>query len=113
MAHDSSCYDDGDDRSLNATETESGNGNDVPFVSFSARKPFCFVSMIFLSLFSVLRDRHAVVTVELKNNVQLRGTIDSVDQYLNIKLGNVEVVNKEQYPHLVVLTVTVHPSESH
>lgn len=40
-------------------------------------------------------------------------TIDSVDQYLNIKLGNVEVVNKEQYPHLVVLTVTVHPSESH
>lgn len=28
-------------------------------------------------------------------------TIDSVDQYLNIKLGNVEVVNKEQYPQLV------------
>ncbi|KAK8829569.1 hypothetical protein WA556_005487, partial [Blastocystis sp. ATCC 50177/Nand II] len=56
--------------------------------------------MIFLSLFSVLRDRHAVVTVELKNDIQLRGTIDSVDQYLNIKLGNVEVVNKEQYPQL-------------
>lgn len=39
-------------------------------------------------------------------------TIDSVDQYLNIKLGNVEVVNKEQYPHLVVLTVNDNLSES-
>lgn len=29
---------------------------------------------IFLSLFSVLRDRHAVVTVELKNDIELRGT---------------------------------------
>ena len=28
-------------------------------------------------------------------------TIDSVDPFLNIKLGHVEVVNKERYPHLV------------
>ena len=31
-------------------------------------------AQIFLSLFSVLRDRHAVVTVELKNDIQLRGS---------------------------------------
>ena len=64
----------------------------------------------------MLRERHAVVTVELKNGVELRGTypemitnswvsslctIDSVDPFLNVKLGNVEVVNKERYPHLV------------
>lgn len=29
--------------------------------------------------------------------------MDSVDQYLNIQLGNVEVVNKERYPHLVTI----------
>lgn len=28
-------------------------------------------------------------------------TIDSVDSFLNVKLGNVEVVNKKKYPHLV------------
>lgn len=59
-----------------------------------------------------------MVTIELKNDVQLRGTypfaiclsflsftcsIDSVDQFLNFKLGNVEVVNKDRFPHLVIV----------
>lgn len=28
-------------------------------------------------------------------------TLDGVDQYMNIKLGNVEVVDKERFPQLV------------
>ena len=69
-------------------------------------------------MFNVLKGNRAVVTIELKNDVQLRGTypfatlllsasftysIDSVDQYLNFKLGNVEVVNKDRFPHLVIM----------
>ncbi|CBK24581.2 uncharacterized protein [Blastocystis hominis] len=77
------------------------------------------VCCIFLSLFNVLKGNRAVVTIELKNDVQLRGTypfallssflsficsIDSVDQFLNFKLGNVEVVNKDRFPHLIPMT---------
>ena len=39
--------------------------------------------------------------VELKNDLQLRGTLLSVDQYLNIKLDEAEVEESEKYPHLV------------
>jgi small nuclear ribonucleoprotein (snRNP)-like protein len=41
--------------------------------------------------------------VELKNNVVLTGTLHSVDQYLNIKLLNIKVVNPEKYPQLCAL----------
>ena len=41
--------------------------------------------------------------MELKNNVVLTGTLHSVDQYLNIKLINVSIVNPEQYPQLISL----------
>jgi small nuclear ribonucleoprotein (snRNP)-like protein len=41
------------------------------------------------------------VTVELKNDIQVRGTLKSVDQYLNIKLDDISVVNELLYPHLV------------
>ena len=41
------------------------------------------------------------VVVELKNDVQLRGTLKSVDQYLNIKLDDIQVVEELKYPHLV------------
>ena len=41
------------------------------------------------------------VTVELKNNLLLRGELVAVDQYLNIKLNDVEVVEKDKYPQLV------------
>jgi U6 snRNA-associated Sm-like protein LSm2 len=39
--------------------------------------------------------------VELKNEVQIRGTLKSVDQYLNIKLDNAEAVDELRWPHLV------------
>ncbi|OAQ84274.1 small nuclear ribonucleoprotein LSM2 [Purpureocillium lilacinum] len=41
------------------------------------------------------------VTVELKNDIQLKGTLKSVDQYLNIKLDDISVVEELKYPHLV------------
>jgi small nuclear ribonucleoprotein (snRNP)-like protein len=41
------------------------------------------------------------VTVELKNDLAIIGTLHSVDQYLNIKLHNTRVVNETKYPHMV------------
>jgi len=41
------------------------------------------------------------VTVELKNDISIRGTLKSVDQYLNIKLDDISVVDDLKYPHLV------------
>jgi small nuclear ribonucleoprotein (snRNP)-like protein len=43
------------------------------------------------------------VTVELKNDIQIRGTLKSVDQYLNIKLDDIQVVEELKYPHMVRL----------
>ncbi|EFX04291.1 small nuclear ribonucleoprotein [Grosmannia clavigera kw1407] len=40
------------------------------------------------------------VTVELKNDIQIRGTLKSVDQYLNIKLDDITVVEEIKYPHM-------------
>jgi len=39
--------------------------------------------------------------VELKNEVCIRGTLKSVDQYLNIKLDNAEATDELRWPHLV------------
>lgn len=41
------------------------------------------------------------MTVELKNDLAIKGTLHSVDQYLNIKLNNTRVVNEQKYPHMV------------
>ncbi|EGS23661.1 uncharacterized protein CTHT_0003570 [Thermochaetoides thermophila DSM 1495] len=54
--------------------------------------------MLFFSFFKTLIDHE--VTVELKNDIQLRGILKSVDQYLNIKLDNVQVMEELKYPHL-------------
>lgn len=43
------------------------------------------------------------VTVELKNDLAIRGTLHSVDQYLNIKLENTRVVDQDKYPHMVLI----------
>ncbi|TRX97888.1 hypothetical protein FHL15_001098 [Xylaria flabelliformis] len=51
------------------------------------------------SFFKTLIDHE--VTVELKNDIQIRGTLKSVDQYLNIKLDDIQVVEELKYPHLV------------
>lgn len=56
---------------------------------------------IFLSFFKTLVGKE--IAVELKNDVVMTGTLHSVDQYLNIKLLNVKVVNPDKYPQLVAL----------
>jgi U6 snRNA-associated Sm-like protein LSm2 len=38
--------------------------------------------------------------VELKNDISIRGTLKSVDQYLNIKLDDITVLDELKYPHL-------------
>ena len=55
--------------------------------------------MLFYSFFKTLVDQ--VVTVDLKNDVQIQGTLKSVDAFLNIKLDNIKVLNVERYPHMV------------
>ncbi|KAL8365966.1 hypothetical protein RB595_004647 [Gaeumannomyces hyphopodioides] len=54
--------------------------------------------MLFFSFFKTLID--VEITVELKNGIQIRGTLKSVDQYLNLKLDNISVVEDVKYPHL-------------
>ena len=46
--------------------------------------------------------------MELKNDIQLRGTLKSVDQYLNIKLDDISVVEELKYPHMVRLKASTH-----
>lgn len=54
--------------------------------------------MLFFSFFKTLVDQE--VKVELKNDIEIRGVLKSVDQYLNLKLDNISCVNEEKYPHL-------------
>ncbi|KAJ9686928.1 hypothetical protein PVL29_015682 [Vitis rotundifolia] len=54
--------------------------------------------MFFFSYFKDLVGRE--VTMELKNDLAIRGTLHSVDQYLNIKLENTRVVDQDKYPRM-------------
>ena len=54
--------------------------------------------MLFFSLFKTLTN--TPLTVELKNDLLIRGTLKSCDQYLNIKLDDITVLNEAKYPHL-------------
>ena len=45
--------------------------------------------------------------MELKNDIQLKGTLKSVDQYLNIKLDDIQVVEELKYPHLVSASLRI------
>ena len=54
--------------------------------------------MLFFSFFKTLTQ--STVIVELKNDISIRGTLKSVDQYLNIKLDDITVLDEIKYPHL-------------
>ncbi|KAL6763937.1 hypothetical protein V8C86DRAFT_2484452 [Haematococcus lacustris] len=54
--------------------------------------------MLFYSYFKTLVGKE--VTVELKNDLAITGTLHSVDQYLNIKLVDTRAVNEVKYPHM-------------
>lgn len=55
--------------------------------------------MLFFSFFKTLESK--TVTIELKNDLKIKGVLHSVDQYLNCKLQEVEVLNGERHPHLM------------
>ncbi|KAL9261731.1 Sm-like protein [Drosera capensis] len=57
------------------------------------------ITMLFFSYFKEIVGREVVV--ELKNDLAIRGTLRSVDQYLNIKLENTRVVEQDKYPHML------------
>lgn len=60
---------------------------------------FCgAVAQIFHSLFKTLQGKPVVV--ELKNDLRIRGTLHSVDQFLNIKLEAISVDRSDSCPHL-------------
>ncbi|EEB07379.1 U6 snRNP-associated protein core protein [Schizosaccharomyces japonicus yFS275] len=57
--------------------------------------------MLFYSFFKTLIDTE--VTVELKNDMCIRGVLKSVDQFLNVKLENISVTDVQKYPHLAAV----------
>ena len=57
--------------------------------------------MLFYSFFKTLVGKE--VCVEMKNDVVLTGILMSVDQYLNVKLSNVSVVDAESHPQLAAM----------
>ena len=63
----------------------------------------CIYIQLFYSFFKTMEGK--TVTVELKNNLLLKGVLNSVDQYLNVKLDNVEVIEKDKYPQLVCVYI--------
>lgn len=56
----------------------------------------------FSSFFKTLVEHE--VTVELKNDISIKGILKSVDQFLNIKLDDIQVIEELKYPHLVSAT---------
>ena len=54
--------------------------------------------MLFYAFFKSLVGKDVVV--ELKNNLAVKGTLHSVDQWLNIKLERVQVTDKVRFPQL-------------
>lgn len=55
--------------------------------------------MLFYSYFKTLVGKQVIV--ELKNDLAISGTLHSVDQYLNVKLTNIKVMNEQKYPHML------------
>mmetsp|Transcript_8849 Transcript_8849/g.12193 ORF Transcript_8849/g.12193 Transcript_8849/m.12193 type:complete len:99 (+) Transcript_8849:59-355(+) len=55
--------------------------------------------MLFYSFFKSLVGKEIIV--ELKNDLCIQGTLHSVDQYLNIKLKDITVLDEDKYPHMM------------
>jgi U6 snRNA-associated Sm-like protein LSm2 len=90
--------------SLSVSLVYEGAGSAVfEVIARNTDPSFCslHVSQIFLSFFKTLVGKE--VAVELKNNVVITGTLHSVDQYLNIKLIHVSIVQPDLYPQLTAL----------
>eukprot|EP01122_Echinamoeba_exundans_P004267 TRINITY_DN14282_c0_g1_i1.p1 TRINITY_DN14282_c0_g1~~TRINITY_DN14282_c0_g1_i1.p1 ORF type:complete len:104 (+),score=26.43 TRINITY_DN14282_c0_g1_i1:15-326(+) len=55
--------------------------------------------MLFYSFFKSLVGKEIIV--ELKNDMSVKGVLVAVDQYLNLKLSDIKVVEEDKYPHLM------------
>ncbi|KAI9632456.1 uncharacterized protein MKK02DRAFT_40759 [Dioszegia hungarica] len=56
---------------------------------------------LMFSFFKTLTDQ--VITVELKNDLSITGTLKSVDQFLNIRLDGISVEDPERHPHMLAV----------
>ncbi|KAI7832916.1 AmphiBrf43 [Kickxella alabastrina] len=55
--------------------------------------------MLFYSFFKTQVGQQ--VTIELKNDLAIQGTLESVDQFLNFKLKDISITDEERYPHML------------
>lgn len=55
--------------------------------------------MLFYSFFKTVVGKE--VSVELKNDLIVRGTLHSVDQFLNIRLTDVRAADDHQHPYIM------------
>ncbi|GAA6061005.1 hypothetical protein JCM10212_001061 [Sporobolomyces blumeae] len=58
--------------------------------------------MLMFSLLKTLQGGEPLV-VELKNDMRIQGSLISVDQFLNIKLDNISVLDQDRYPHMAAV----------
>lgn len=71
----------------------------IPDAMPSQLNPDATTVQLIFSVFKTLTDQE--VTVELKNDLSIVGTLKSVDQFLNIKLDNIRVLDEDKHPHMV------------
>ncbi|CAH3142830.1 unnamed protein product, partial [Pocillopora meandrina] len=60
---------------------------------------FYLLFQLFYSFFKSLVGKEVIV--ELKNDLSVHGTLDSVDQFLNIKLTDISLTDPDKYPHML------------
>ncbi|KAI5118068.1 hypothetical protein M0805_006331 [Coniferiporia weirii] len=84
--------------------------NDLLYAQFSTNSPFSPMTpsngaskehLLIFSLFKTLTDQ--TVTVELKNDLSITGVLKSVDQFLNIRLDNIKVLDEARHPHMMAV----------
>ncbi|KAJ9473963.1 U6 snRNA-associated Sm-like protein LSm2 [Pseudozyma hubeiensis] len=59
------------------------------------------VKMLIFSAFKTLTGQQ--VTIELKNDLAIQGTLKSVDQFLNFKIDNIRVLDEAKHPHMMAV----------
>ncbi|KAF9785340.1 U6 snRNA-associated Sm-like protein LSm2 [Thelephora terrestris] len=57
--------------------------------------------MLIFSVFKTLTDQ--TVIVELKNDLLITGVLKSVDQFLNIRLDNIQISDEVRHPHMIAV----------
>lgn len=55
--------------------------------------------MLFYSFFKSLVGKDVIV--EMKNDLKVAGTLYSVDQYLNFKLTDIQVIDGQKFPYML------------